>query len=153
QTLYRYQYDNHLGSVCLELDDAARIISYEEYHPYGTSAYRAVKSGVEAPPSRYRYTGMERDEESGLDYHGARFLNASKGVWISPDPSGVSEGPHLYACCRNNPIIYTDESGRSPLCSIASTVETGTRFKPNTSWTRRFWKAAEEATIKMAELA
>ena len=37
QTLFRYQYGNHLGSACLELDHQAEIISYEEYHPYGTS--------------------------------------------------------------------------------------------------------------------
>ena len=42
----RYQYSNHLGSACLELDDAAEIISYEEFHPYGTSAYRLMKSGL-----------------------------------------------------------------------------------------------------------
>ncbi len=34
--LWRYQYGNHLGSVALEVDERARIISYEEYHPYGT---------------------------------------------------------------------------------------------------------------------
>src|SRR5262249_43331277 len=73
QTLFRYQYSNHLGSACVELDDQAAIISYEEYHPYGTSAYQATRSSAEAPPKRYRYTGMERDEESGLNYHGARY--------------------------------------------------------------------------------
>ena len=41
-TLYRYQYSNHLGSVCLELNENAGIISYEEYHPYGTSAYKTI---------------------------------------------------------------------------------------------------------------
>src|SRR5262249_678589 len=64
QTLFRYQYSNHLGSACLELDDQAEIISYEECHPYGTSAYRLMENQVEAPPKRYQHTGMERDEES-----------------------------------------------------------------------------------------
>src|SRR5262249_54622643 len=64
QTLFRYQYSNHLGSSVLELDDQAAIISYEEYHPYGTSAYSSAARGIEAPLKRYRYTGMERDEES-----------------------------------------------------------------------------------------
>jgi hypothetical protein len=31
--VFRYQYSNHLGSVGLELDEDANIISYEEYHP------------------------------------------------------------------------------------------------------------------------
>jgi hypothetical protein len=40
-SLYRFQLDNHLGTVAVEADDAGTVISYEEYHPYGTSAYRA----------------------------------------------------------------------------------------------------------------
>ncbi len=63
--LIRYQFGNHLGSASLELDNQARIISYEEYSPYGSSTYQAVRSQTETV-KRYRYTGKERDEESGL---------------------------------------------------------------------------------------
>lgn len=62
--LWRYQYSNHLGSAALELDGAAAVISYEEYHPDGTSSYRAVNTSITA--SAKRYTGKERDEEMGL---------------------------------------------------------------------------------------
>jgi uncharacterized protein RhaS with RHS repeats len=72
QQLIRYQFGNHLGSASLELDDQAQIISYEEYTPYGSTSYQAVRSQTETP-KRYRYTGKERDEESGLYYHGARY--------------------------------------------------------------------------------
>jgi RHS repeat-associated protein len=111
QTLFRYQYSNHLGSACLELDEGASIISYEEYHPYGTSAYRAMKGGIEAPSKRYRYTGMERDEESGLGYHGARYYSQSLGVWVSPDPTGIADGPAVYTYCHRNPVTRHDRSG------------------------------------------
>jgi hypothetical protein len=73
--LIRYQFGNHLGSASLELDEQAQIISYEEYAPYGSSTYQAVRSQTETP-KRYRYTGKERDEESGLYYHGARYYLA-----------------------------------------------------------------------------
>jgi hypothetical protein len=63
----RYQFGNHLGSASLELDHQAQIISYEEYAPYGSSTYQAVRSRTETP-KRYRYTGKERDEESRLYY-------------------------------------------------------------------------------------
>ena len=63
--LTRFQLGNHLGSASLELDDEARIISYEEYYPYGSTSYQAGRSNTETP-KRYRYTGMERDEESGV---------------------------------------------------------------------------------------
>jgi RHS repeat-associated protein len=115
QTLFRSQYGNHLGSVCLELDDGAQVISYEEFHPYGTSAYRAVKNGLEAPPKRYRYTGMERDEESGLSYHTARYYLQSLSRWTSTDPSGVTDGLCVYSYAHSNPIGNSDVNGRVSL--------------------------------------
>lgn len=112
QTLFRYQYSNHLGSACLELDDHAEIISYEEYHPYGTSAYRAMKSGIEAPPKRYRYTGMERDKESGLSYHGARYYATWLARWINCDPVGLIGGTNLYSYA-SNPVQLVDRNGQA----------------------------------------
>ena len=49
--LIRYQFGNHLGSASLELDDQAQIISYEEYYPYGSTSYQAVRSQTEAARS------------------------------------------------------------------------------------------------------
>jgi len=109
--IYRYQYSNHLGSACLELDHEAAIISYEEYHPYGTSAYRARKRDSEAPPKRYRYTGMERDEESGLGYHLARYYWGVLGRWVNVDPIGTSGGLNVFQYCSSSPIKRTDASG------------------------------------------
>src|SRR6185369_2702021 len=109
--LYRYQYSNHLGSACLEIDNEAAIISYEEYHPYGTTAYRATNSDIDVPPKRYRYTGMERDEESGLSYHNARFYAQWLARWTSPDPIGIKDGVNLYAYVNCNPCSRKDETG------------------------------------------
>ncbi|MGH9929749.1 MAG: RHS repeat-associated core domain-containing protein, partial [Pyrinomonadaceae bacterium] len=113
--ILRYQYSNHLGSACLELDDQAEIISYEEYHPYGTSAYRAMKSGIEAPPKRYRYTGMERDEESGLSYHSARYYAPWLAAWLSCDPSCPNEGLNCYRYVGANPMNFIDPNGRQAM--------------------------------------
>ena len=87
QQLIRYQFGNHLGSASLELDEQAQIISYEEYTPYGSTSYQAVRSQTETP-KRYRYTGKERDEESGLYYHGARYYTPWLGRWAACDPMG-----------------------------------------------------------------
>ena len=100
--LIRYQFGNHLGSASLELDDQAQIISYEEYYPYGSTSYQAVRSQTETP-KRYRYTGKERDEESGLYYHGARYYAPWLGRWMSCDPAGLVDGVNLFRYCRNNP--------------------------------------------------
>jgi len=63
--LTRYVYSNHLQSASLELDEYAEIISYEEYHPYGTTAFQARNASINAVAKRYRYTGKEQDDESG----------------------------------------------------------------------------------------
>jgi RHS repeat-associated protein len=106
----RYQFGNHLGSASLELDGLGQIISYEEYYPYGSASYQAVRSGTEAP-KRYRYTGMERDEESGLAYHGARYYALWLGRWVSGDPKGLSESPNLFLYSLCNPIRFRDTDG------------------------------------------
>lgn len=86
QVTIRYQYDNHLGSACLELDNTSAIISYEEYHPFGTTSYRAGRNATETSLKRYKYVGKERDEETGLYYYGARYYVAWLCRFVSVDP-------------------------------------------------------------------
>lgn len=109
-TLTRYQYGNHLESALLELDDQAQIITYEEYFPYGATSYQAVRSQTDTP-KRYRYTAKERDEETDLYYHGARYYAPWLGRWTSCDPKGMVDGPNLYAYVRNNPVRMSDPRG------------------------------------------
>jgi RHS repeat-associated protein len=110
--LIRYQFGNHLGSASLELDEQAQIISYEEYAPYGSSTYQAVRSQTETA-KRYRYTGNERDEESGFSYHQARYYVSWLARWLSADPAGVKDGTNRYAYARNNPSRLIDPLGRA----------------------------------------
>ena len=109
--IVRYQLGNHLGSASLELSDDGNIISYEEYHPYGTTAYHAGTGVVQESPKRYRYTGIERDEETGLSYHGARYYAGWLGRWVSADPAGLLETSNVYVYCGNLPITRTDSFG------------------------------------------
>ncbi|AOY57284.1 insecticidal toxin complex protein, TcdB family [Desulfococcus multivorans] len=109
--LVRYQLGNHLGSAALELDDQAQVISYEEYHPYGTSSYEAAHSQTETP-KRYRYTGKERDEETGFSYHGARYYAPWLGRWANCDPSELFDSLNLYQAMLDNPVCCFDEDGR-----------------------------------------
>ena len=108
--LIRYQFTNHLDSATLELDDVAQIISYEEYFPYGSTSYQAVRSQTDTP-KRYRYTGKERDEENDLYYHGARYCAPWLGRWISCDPAGLVDGSNLYEYVNGNPVVQKDSTG------------------------------------------
>nr|WP_256378847.1 SpvB/TcaC N-terminal domain-containing protein [Bradyrhizobium sp. Ai1a-2] len=112
--LIRGQFPNHLGSACLEVqfDKKAPVISYEEFHPYGTTAYLAVNRAIKAAAKRYRYTGKERDEESGLNYHAARYLATWLGRWTSADPEGIRDHVNVYQYVRANPVRGVDPTGR-----------------------------------------
>jgi len=60
---------------------------------------------------RYRYTGMERDEETGLNYHNARYYMPWLGRWLNPDPIVIGDGVNVYAYCGGNPVTYNDTEG------------------------------------------
>lgn len=114
--LLRYIYSNHLGSSSLELDASGAIISYEEYHPYGTTAFQAMNPDIKSTAKRYRFTGKERDDESGFYYHGARYYVPWLCRWTAVDPmehkyAGLS--PYNY--CYNNPVMWNDLNGSDPV--------------------------------------
>jgi RHS repeat-associated protein len=107
----RYVYGNHLGSAALETDDAGEPLSYEEYHPFGTTAYRSGRSETEVSLKRFRYIGRERDAETGLYQCGVRYYAAWLGRWTSPDPAGFVDGLNLFRYSRNNPVCLADPNG------------------------------------------
>ncbi len=86
-----------------------------DYYPFGGE--RAVSSSTN---NRYKFTGKERDSESGLDNFGARYDSSSLGRFMSPDPvirAGLPLDTHdpqswnMYAYARNNPVNLTDPDG------------------------------------------
>jgi RHS repeat-associated protein len=109
--LIRYQYRDHLGSATMETNENGQVISYEEYHPFGTSAYRTAKSGTDLSLKRYRFTNKERDDETGLYYFGVRYYAAWLGRWTSSDPGDFVDGLNMYVYVRNNPVNGVDELG------------------------------------------
>jgi RHS repeat-associated protein len=109
----RYQLGNHLGSASLELNATGQIISYEEFHPFGTTSYRSGTNETEVSLKRYKYIGKERDEETGLYYYGARYYAAWIGRFVSVDPLAekyLNLSPYVYVA--DNPIKYIDPDGR-----------------------------------------
>jgi RHS repeat-associated protein len=110
----RFQLGNHLGSAALELDENGAIISYEEYYPYGGTAYQGGTAVARASLKRFRYIGKERDEETGFYYCRARYYAPWLGRWVSPDPLGIDGGQNLYEYSASNPLVYKDETGTAP---------------------------------------
>jgi len=111
-TKSRYQYTNHLDSASLELNETAAIISYEEYHPFGTTSYSLHTNDTEVTLKRYQYVHKERDEETGLYYYGARYYAPWTCRFISVDPL-AADYPYLtpYNYAGNKPITHKDIDG------------------------------------------
>ena len=83
--------------------------------------------------SRYvlRFTGKERDSESGLDNFAARYNASTMGRFMSPDDFhndshvGDPQSWNEYAYARNNPLRYTDPTGKTATVSAAQCSQDG----------------------------
>jgi RHS repeat-associated protein len=103
----QYQLDDHLGSCTVVVGPDGRWLSREEYGPYGETTFGGFVS------KRYRFSGKERDEESGLAYHGARYYAPWTARWLSIDPAhalDLATSPYVFA--RSNPLRFVDPDGR-----------------------------------------
>ena len=101
----KYQLGDHLGSSNVVIDVSGNLVNREEYTPYGETSFGSFAR------KRYRFTGKERDEESGLNYHGARYFAPWLGRWTSCDPVGPIDGYNLYVYVRNRPVGSKDVTG------------------------------------------
>jgi RHS repeat-associated protein len=113
----KYHLGDHLGSSNLVIDATGKWINWEEFTPYGETSFGGFAR------KRYRYTGKERDEESGLYYHGARYYVPWLGRWMSCDPAGIVDGINIYAYAHGNPVKLVDRKGTESELSSASKIK------------------------------
>ena len=112
----RYWYTDHLGTTRMRVKADGTEVSRQDYEPFGGEIVR-TGAGYGAAEVGRRFTGKERDAETGLDYFGARYYSGAVGRFTSPDPflgSGRPEDPqswNRYAYARNNPLVYIDPTG------------------------------------------
>lgn len=106
----RYQLTTHQSSVALELDEVGELLSYEEFFPYGGTAFIAGDT-VRIASKEYRYTGKERDGATSLYYYGFRYYAPWVGRWLSPDPIGPVDALNLYQFVLGDPIGSVDRDG------------------------------------------
>ncbi|MHB2248267.1 RHS repeat domain-containing protein [Pseudomonas fitomaticsae] len=111
---FRFGFSDQLGSVLLELSEDARLISQEEYHSFGTTAWWASGSAVEAKYKTIRYSGKQRDS-TGLYYYRYRYYAPWLFRWLSADPAPTAEEVNRYCMVGNNPVSYIDSHGLNRL--------------------------------------
>lgn len=90
-------------------NDSVKMDSIFKYYPFDhyDSRYGLIKD------ARYKFTGKERDAETGYDYIEQRYYWNSGSFWPRVDPL-VDKYLNLspYAYCNGNPLKYVDPDGR-----------------------------------------
>ncbi|OWO80573.1 toxin [Photorhabdus luminescens] len=120
----RYSYNNLIGSSIVELDARGKVISQEEYYPYGGTAIWTARNQTEASYKTIKYSSKERDQ-TGLYYYQYRYYQPWMGRWLSADPAGTVDGLNLYRMVKNNPLRYQDESGTNAHDKAQATFKQG----------------------------
>jgi len=121
----RYYHSDHVGSNTLVTRSDGSTVQESVLDPFGELLHQPLTSASNA----YLFTDQERDEQTGLDYFGARYYDPWVGRFMSVDPEslgGVTFGRSLadtqqtnvYSYVRNSPTRLIDPTGRSVSCII-----------------------------------
>ena len=105
-----FYHSDHLGSTSYITDDNANITQYDAYLPYGELLVDEHSSSEDLP---YKFNGKQFDEETGLYYYGARYLNPVISLWYGVDPLAEkypTAGGFVY--CIENPVKFMDPNGK-----------------------------------------
>ena len=117
-----YYFSDHLKTAAVVTDAAGNIKDESDYYPWGGELQFANFND-----NHYKFTGKERDSETGLDYFGARYYSNILGRFISADWSEIPEpvpyadlgdpqSLNLYSYVRNIPTTNADPDGHC--CSL-----------------------------------
>jgi RHS repeat-associated protein len=119
----QYINSDHQGSTRVVTDRAGTVAARHDYFPFGEEIQAGVglrtssQGYVTTDKTRQRYTGLERDEDSGLDNTLFRKYESAAGRWTSPDPYSGSmdvrdpQSYNRYAYVENDPVNRVDHTG------------------------------------------
>ena len=107
-----FYHSDHLGSTSYITDDHANITQYDAYLPYGELLVDEHSSSEDLP---YKFNGKQFDEETGLYYYGARYMNPMASIWYGVDPLAEKFPVYFgYSYCYGNPTVFIDYKGKYP---------------------------------------
>jgi RHS repeat-associated protein len=111
-----YYFVDQLGSTRSVTQANGTVCFSADYYPYGKEL-----DYITTCPQNYKFTGNERDSETGLDYAFVRYYNPSLGRFTSADPlaGSVADSQSLnhYAYVRNDPGNLIDPTGLYWVCA------------------------------------
>ena len=107
---FEWYFKNHLGSTMLVYgtgDGASSVKAAYDYRAFGEQ----VTLSEPTEKVTENFTGKEKDDETELNYFGARYLDPMIGLWMSVDPKRQFASPYLYAGNGVNPVNGVDPDG------------------------------------------
>jgi RHS repeat-associated protein len=113
---------DHLGSVRLVINAQTGAIAEQlDYDEFGV-----VLNDTNPGFQPFGFAGGQYDSDTGLVHFGARDYDASTGRWLSKDPILFAGGDtNLYGYVANDPVNWTDPTGKCPLCAVGIAVGGG----------------------------
>jgi RHS repeat-associated protein len=140
-----------LGTVRMMTDSStsANIIVRHEYPPFGeeipaNTAGRRAEWGPFNDKVNQKFTGQERDEETGFDFFQARYFYGAQGRFNSPDPGNAGANVYNpqswngYSYVLNNPLSLVDPTG-TDVCSDGSYADACVTASPDPVPTDPSW--------------
>ena len=110
ENLVFFYHPDHLGSTSYVTDADGNIAQHVEYIPYGEVF---VEERNNSFSTNYLFNAKELDNETGLYYYGARYLDPTGAMWLSVDPMWEKyAGMSPYNYCMGNPVKLVDPDGR-----------------------------------------
>jgi RHS repeat-associated protein len=117
--IIEYYHLDATGNVLAVTNQAGQVVETHDYLPFGEELCGSAPCSGPAAGQPKRFTGKERDVETGLDYFGARYYRANLGRFTTVDPGGDLRANILnaqrwnkYAYGINNPLRFQDPDGR-----------------------------------------
>ena len=109
-----YYFSDHLKTTDIVTDAQGNIKNESDFYPWGGEV-----QFLDNDSNHYKFTGKERDTETGLDNFGARYYSNGLGRFVTVDPKIISRQRivdpqqwNMYGYSRNNPTSYFDPDGR-----------------------------------------
>ena len=147
-----YELTNHLGNVLATINDKGKVVSAQDYYPFGLSL-----AGRQFNTEGYRFgfNGQEKGLQNNHTDFSLRSNDMSLGRWTSVDPYKQHASP--YVSMGNNPIANIDPDGGKDVYYDNTGNSTGTK---NNNWfhnllfgTRRFWGGVQVSKERFWELS
>jgi RHS repeat-associated protein len=131
-----YLSSDQLGSTRLVTDFSGSVVGRHDYLPFGEEVSPNTLDNISQ-----KFTGQERDSETGMDFFHARYFGAALGRFTSPDPANAGaditnpQSWNAYGYVLGNPLALVDPSGLEVTCNGDTCIDNA---PPACKWWQ-FW--------------